>query len=196
MVWWCRGKPQYLLPKTPRLFCLCHWAAKACQTRPWRMKNMVDGCGGQCCWWRYFAKAIYVWRGRVSASTSKPNSWASRRLCLEGAFLLLLALDPSRSFRLGQQKASHGLIHYKHDWCVNQQRRGLTQPCHLRGKMVQQRVLVFRLGGGIKILEENSLDFQEEVSVTQEKPTKILIWQLEMSLFSLKRIVLVGPGVI
>lgn len=62
--------------------------------------------------------------------------------------------------------------------------------------MVQQRVLVFRLGGGIKILEENSLDFQEEVSVTQEKPTKILIWQLEMSLFSLKRIVLVGPGVI
>lgn len=72
----------------------------------------------------------------------------------------------------------------------------VTQLCHLRAKLVRQRLVVFRLGGGIKILKETSLNFQEEVSATHKKPTKILFWQLKMDLFSPKRIVLVGLGVI
>lgn len=80
------GKPYFLLKKQ-KVFWVHHQAAKSCQTISQRKKNMADGCGGHCCWWRYFAQRILFpgvpcWvRARVSATTSKTDSGASRR-CL------------------------------------------------------------------------------------------------------------------
>lgn len=34
------------------------WAVKDHHSRPQGKKDMVDGCGGWCYWWKYFAKVF------------------------------------------------------------------------------------------------------------------------------------------